>query len=83
MFFIFPILNPCLIFTFPNHRRVNSVETIYAAFPAFLYLNASLAGTLLEPLFELQASSSVFNKGYAAPDLGNSTHHRLSPNSST
>ena len=51
-------------------RRVSAVETIYASFPAFLYLNASLAGALLEPLLEFQASPTLYNKGYATPDLG-------------
>ncbi|KAF8518821.1 hypothetical protein BU17DRAFT_66217 [Hysterangium stoloniferum] len=52
-----------------NSRRVNPVEMIYASFPAFLYLNASLAGALLEPLLEFQTSPS-YSKEYAAPDLG-------------
>jgi hypothetical protein len=46
------------------------VEIIYASFPAFLYLNASLAGALLEPLFEFQSSASPSLKECAAPDLG-------------
>src|SRR6266542_4277033 len=53
----------------PCHRRVNPVEIIYASFPAFLYLNATLAGRLLEPLLEFQ-SSSLYSLAYAAPDLG-------------
>jgi hypothetical protein len=32
------------------------IECIYASFPDFLYFNPSLAGKLLEPLLELQAS---------------------------
>jgi len=42
---------------------------IYASFPAFLYLNATLAGQLLVPLLEFQSSVS-YNLDYAAPDLG-------------
>jgi len=51
-------------------RRTNPVEIIYASFPAFLYLNASLAGALLEPLFEFQSSASPSLKECAPPDLG-------------
>ena len=51
------------------HRRVNPVEVIYASFPAFLYLNVTLAGRLLEPLLEFQ-SSELYSQVYAAPDLG-------------
>ncbi|KAF8992055.1 hypothetical protein BDQ17DRAFT_240301 [Cyathus striatus] len=50
--------------------RVNPVEIIYAAFPAILYFNSTLAGSLLEPLLEYQTSSDYKN-AYAAPDLGN------------
>lgn len=50
-------------------RRANPVEVIYAAFPTLLHLNASLAGLLLQPLFEYQESPSYFNN-YAASDLG-------------
>jgi hypothetical protein len=49
---------------------VNPVEVIYAAFPAFLYLDSSLAGALLEPLLEFQTTPSLYSHGYAAPDLG-------------
>jgi len=41
------------------------VETIYASFPALLYLNASLTGRILDPLLEYQGSLV-----HAAPDLG-------------
>ncbi|KAF8497622.1 hypothetical protein F5888DRAFT_1803621 [Russula emetica] len=37
-------------------NRVNAVETLYAAFPALMYLDPSLGAPLLEPLFRLQAS---------------------------
>ena len=52
------------------HSRVNAVETLYAAFPALTYIDPSLGGLLLEPLFRLQASRTNYTIGYAAPDLG-------------
>ncbi|KAI0793187.1 hypothetical protein C8Q75DRAFT_749208 [Abortiporus biennis] len=52
-------------------RRVNAVETLYAAFPTFLYVNATYAGYLLDPLLEYQ-DSSFYDKPYAARDLGES-----------
>ncbi len=38
---------------------MNPVETIYAAFPAFLHLDSHLAGALLEPLLEFQSTPSI------------------------
>jgi hypothetical protein len=52
-----------------SFSRTNPVEIMYASFPAFLFLNATLAGKLLEPLLESQASS-IYQNNYAAPDLG-------------
>ncbi|KAJ7254983.1 hypothetical protein B0H12DRAFT_545654 [Mycena haematopus] len=52
-----------------NSQRVNPTEAIYAALPAFMYLNPNITGALLEPLLEYQNSSSYTN-AYAAPDLG-------------
>ena len=52
-----------------SHRRTNPVEILYASFSAFLFLNATLAGKLLEPLLEFQ-DSSLYRNDYAAPDLG-------------
>ncbi|KAL1740343.1 hypothetical protein HDZ31DRAFT_47684 [Schizophyllum fasciatum] len=49
--------------------RVNPVETLYASWPAFLYINATWAGYLLEPLLRFQ-SSDAYTKDFAAPDLG-------------
>ncbi|KAJ7790494.1 hypothetical protein B0H13DRAFT_1936225 [Mycena leptocephala] len=46
-----------------------SDRKIYAALPAFMYLNASLIGLLLEPMLRFQ-NSSEYNNPYAAPDLG-------------
>ena len=44
---------------------------MYAAFPALMYINASLGAPLLEPLFRLQPLRNSSN-GYAAADLGTS-----------
>ncbi|KIK51939.1 hypothetical protein GYMLUDRAFT_50232 [Collybiopsis luxurians FD-317 M1] len=52
-----------------NSRRTNPVETLYAAFPAILYMNASWAGYLLEPLLQLE-SSALYSEEFAAGDLG-------------
>ena len=49
--------------------RVNAVETLYSAFPMFMYIDPKLGGLLLEPLFRLQASTN-YTIPYAAPDLG-------------
>ena len=48
------------------------METLYAAFPALMYLDPSLGAPLLEPLFRLQASHNN-HIGYAASDLGASS----------
>ena len=56
---------------FDIHSRVNAVETLYSAFPAFMYIDPSLGAPLLEPLFRLQASPNYRNS-YAATDLGTS-----------
>ncbi|KAI0958924.1 hypothetical protein AcV7_004605 [Taiwanofungus camphoratus] len=50
-------------------RRVSPVEGLYAAFPMFLYLNASFGKPLLSPLLEYQ-DSSQYTLPYAARDLG-------------
>jgi hypothetical protein len=55
--------------------RVNAVETLYPAFPAFMYIDPKLGGLLLEPLFRLQASPK-YTIPYAAPDLGASQNQR-------
>ena len=53
--------------SFPG--QVNAVETLYSAFPAFMYIDPKLGGLFLEPLLRLQASPMDANP-YAAPDLG-------------
>ena len=45
------------------------METLYAAFPALMYLDPSLGAPLLEPLFRFQASHNS-HIGYATSDLG-------------
>ncbi|KAK7470513.1 hypothetical protein VKT23_001939 [Stygiomarasmius scandens] len=47
----------------------NTVDVIYPAWPAFLYLNPTLGKYLLEPLFQYQATGQYPNK-YAVHDLG-------------
>jgi hypothetical protein len=56
-------------------HQVNAVETLYLAFPAFMYIDPKLGGLLLEPLFRLQASPK-YTIPYAAPDLGASQNSR-------
>ncbi|KAH8986917.1 hypothetical protein EDB83DRAFT_1167895 [Lactarius deliciosus] len=67
-----------------NTNRVNAVETLYSAFPAFMYIGPDLGGLFLKPLFQLQASQK-FTYLYAAADIGtnypdvtvtNSAHHQ-------
>src|SRR5260221_9893980 len=59
----------CGILSFDMHSRVNAVETLYSAFPAFMYIDPSLGALLLEPLFRFQASPNYPNP-YPAVDLG-------------
>ena len=47
---------------------MNAVEHLYAAFPALLYLNASLAGAALVPL--LKAQDSLQDQAFASQDIG-------------
>ena len=50
---------------------MNTVDTLYAALPAFLYLNPEIVGYLLSPLLEYQ-DSSAYTLGYAARNIGSS-----------
>ncbi|KAK7038989.1 hypothetical protein VNI00_010381 [Paramarasmius palmivorus] len=50
-------------------QRISPVETIYASFPAFLYINATWGQYLLEPLLQYSKASNRGN--YAVSDLGN------------
>jgi len=54
-----------------TNGRVNPVEVLYAAFPMFLYFNASFGKALLAPLLEFQ-NSPLYTLPYAASDLGQS-----------
>ena len=47
---------------------MSPVEHIFAAFPTYLYLNATWGGALLDPLLELQDSQT--GQMFAAKDLG-------------
>jgi hypothetical protein len=60
---------------FLSLSRINAVETLYAAFPALMYLDPTLGTPLLEPLFRLQASPDHGVK-FAAGDLGMSHRAR-------
>ncbi|KAF8491814.1 hypothetical protein F5888DRAFT_1613303 [Russula emetica] len=61
-------------------NRVNAVETLYAAFPALMYIDPSLGGPLLEPLFRLQPSRTS-SMTFSAADLG-SNYPSVSGNNS-
>lgn len=50
---------------------VNPVDVMYAAMPAYLYLNPNILGYLLRPLLEFQDSNQYQNP-FAAPNLGES-----------
>ncbi|KAI0088389.1 hypothetical protein BDY19DRAFT_195871 [Irpex rosettiformis] len=50
---------------------VNPVDVMYAAMPAYLYLNPNILGYLLRPLLEFQDSAQYTNP-YAAQNLGSS-----------
>ncbi|KAH9968155.1 DUF1793-domain-containing protein [Russula dissimulans] len=64
-----------------NENRVNAVETLYAAFPALMYIDPSLGALLLEPLFRLQASPN-YSIPFAAADLGSNYPNVTGTNSS-
>ena len=50
-------------------QSINTVDTMFAAFPALLYLNPELGGGLLRPLLEYM-DSSAFSLNYAAKNIG-------------
>ncbi|EJC98593.1 DUF1793-domain-containing protein [Fomitiporia mediterranea MF3/22] len=54
-----------------NTMSVNTVDVLYAAFPALLYFNPELGGQLLSPLLEYQ-DSSTYTLSYAARNIGSS-----------
>ena len=49
--------------------RVNAVETLYAAFPALMYIDPTLGKPLLEPQLRSQTSLPGYVE-YAVEDLG-------------
>ena len=49
-------------------RRVNAIERLYEAMPAYLYLNASILGSMLVPLLESQDQLTI--QSYALLDVG-------------
>ena len=51
------------------HDRTNSVDVLYAAFPAYLYFSPALAGYTLKPLLEGQ-DTPLYTVPYAAQDMG-------------
>lgn len=52
-----------------SNSDIQTVDVIFPAYPLFMYLNASLARYLLDPLFENQESGAYPN-AYAEHDLG-------------
>lgn len=60
---------------FAVDSRASPVHVLYSAFPAFLKLNATWAGYLLEPL--LRAQNYIDGPAYAIPDLGEFCPHSL------
>ncbi|KAL1735522.1 hypothetical protein EV714DRAFT_243584, partial [Schizophyllum commune] len=50
-------------------QGVNDVMVMYSAWPAILYINASWAGYLLEPLLRYEGSSA-YSSNVAAQDMG-------------
>lgn len=77
MSFLFFLLHNDAIYALPYVDRinntfsqsVNTVDTLFSAFPAFLYLNPELAGYLLAPLLRYQ-DSSAYSLDYAAKNIG-------------
>ncbi|KAF8874080.1 hypothetical protein BD779DRAFT_1678882 [Infundibulicybe gibba] len=64
-----------------DSSRTNPTEFMFAAFPAYLYLNATWAGFLLRPSLQQQAAALPASP-YAMPDLG-STYPIALGNTST
>ncbi|KAL1842223.1 hypothetical protein VTJ49DRAFT_5835 [Mycothermus thermophilus] len=52
-----------------SNSDIQTVDVIFPAYPIFMYLNATLAKYLLDPLFENQESGAYPN-AYAEHDLG-------------
>ncbi|TFK78207.1 hypothetical protein K466DRAFT_570980, partial [Polyporus arcularius HHB13444] len=64
-----------------GQQRVSPVENMFAAWPAYLYLNSTLCGAMLAPLLESQDTSP--GPQFSASDLGpgypNATGPTLNP----
>ena len=52
-------------------QSINSVDALYATFPAHLYLNPEIGGYLFRPLLEMMDTSD-FTLGYSAKNIGTS-----------
>ena len=59
-------------------KFTNTVDVIYAAWPAFLYTNPAIGRYLLEPVLAYQAANPV-QGGYAIHDIGEWVHLHLLP----
>ena len=54
-------------------KFTNTVGIIYAAWPAFLYINPAIGRYLLEPVLAYQAANPA-QGGYSIHDIGESAH---------
>lgn len=63
-------------------ESINTVDAVYAAFPALLYLNPELGGSLLRPLLEYM-DSSEFTLDYAAKNIGSAYPNATADGSDT
>ena len=52
-----------------QYHRVNSVDVLYSAFPAILYINATWTSYILSPLLESQ-DSEFSTQSFALQDIG-------------
>ena len=54
-------------------KFTNTVDIIYAAWPAFMYTNPAIGRYLLEPVLAYQAANPV-QSGYSIHDIGELVH---------
>ena len=59
-------------------KFTNTVDIIYAAWPAFLYTNPAIGRYLLEPILAYQAANPV-QGGYSIRDIGELVHMSRHP----
>ncbi|EIM84853.1 uncharacterized protein STEHIDRAFT_60541 [Stereum hirsutum FP-91666 SS1] len=52
-----------------SEGRVNAVETLFASFPMFMFIDPTLGAPLLEPLLRFQ-NSPAYKSDFAAADIG-------------